>query len=86
MKKYILNPFDLLQDANDFESISRELTFLKRSYNRCDDHIHDMRFTDDGKGSPVEIHLYVNLRKAIQDVITALDDIETCRRHLYGEN
>lgn len=80
MKKYSLNPINPDKDLN------KEIYDLKRSYNECDKHIQDMRFTEEAKSSAVEIHLYVNLRKAIQDVITALDDIETCRRHLYGEN
>mgnify|MGYP006874637798 CR=1 FL=1 len=80
MNKYSLNPINSDKDLN------KEIYDLKRSYNECDKHIQDMRFTEEAKSSAVEIHLYVNLRKAIQDVITALDDIETCRRHLYGEN
>lgn len=84
MKKYSFDPFTpSLPEKN---GIMLEIDEFKRAYQRCDEHINGMRFIEDVKGSPVEIHLYVNLRKAIQDVITALDDIETCRRHLYGED
>jgi hypothetical protein len=84
MKKYNFNPFNPYNE--DSKNLSVEILNMKESYHLCDKYINDMRFEEDKTGSPVEIHLYVNLRKAIQDVITALDDIETFRRHLYGEN
>ena len=86
MKKYNFNPFIASGSKNQLES---EIEHFKDAYDRCDIHIQEMRFGDEQKktyNSPMEIHLYVQLRKAISDLITALDDIETCRRHLYGEN
>ena len=80
MKKYSFNPINPNKDLN------KEIYDMKTAYHECDNRIQSMRFAEEPKSSAVEIHLYVNLRKAIQDVITALDDIETCRRHLYGED
>lgn len=86
MKKYTFNPLDPAGSELDEMNLFRELQDMKLAYNACDKYIAKMRFAEDVKGSPVEIHLYVNLRKAIQDVITALDDIDTCRRYLHGED
>ena len=80
MKKYNFNPI------NPDKNLNKEIYDLRCAYNRCDAYVNEMRFTVDAKGSPVEIHLYVQLRKTLSDLITALDDIETCRRHLYGED
>ena len=79
MNKYSYNPLNVILTMQD------QLRYLKSCYDRCDRYIQQMRFSDNMKSSPMEISLYVKLRSAIHETLTALDDIETCRRHLYDE-